>query len=75
MVLESKFVPLTVSVKAAPPTVAEVGLVPEIVGEAACTVKLLVELVPAVVVTAMLIVPVEAIRFAGTAAVTWLALT
>lgn len=75
MVLESKFVPLTVSVKAAPPTVAEVGLVPEMVGEAACTVKLLVELVPAAVVTAMLIVPAEAIRLAGTAAVIWLALT
>ena len=75
LVLESKFVPLTVSVKAAPPTVADVGLMLVMAAAAACTVKLLAALVPVVVVTTMLAVPAEAIRFAGTEAVTWFALT
>ena len=73
--LESKFVPVTFSVKDAPPAVAEIGSVLPMVGLPRLTVKLLAALVPAVVVTVMLAVTGEAIRLAGTAAETCVALT
>lgn len=75
MALESKFVPLTVSVNAAPPAVADEGVIPVMVGVPDCMVMVLAPLVPAVVDTEMLAVPAEAIRLAGTAAVSCVALT
>ena len=71
----SKFVPLTVRVKAAPPIVAEVGEMPVIVGAPAI---LIVNVEPADVppdpVTVIVAEPEVAIRLAGTAAVSWVAL-
>jgi hypothetical protein len=72
---EAKFVPLIVRVKAAPPAAAELGLRLVMVGITELMVNLAAADVPPVVVTVMLAVPAVAIRPAGTAAVTWLALT
>jgi len=74
--LESKPVPLTFNRKAEPPTVADAGSRVEIVGTPACWMVMLpAELVPALVATVMLAVPVEAMRLAGTAAVSCVELT
>jgi hypothetical protein len=69
-------VPFTVRVKAAPPAVAEVGLRLVIAGVAALIVKVAAadELAPGFVTTT-LAVPAAAIRLAGTAAVSCVALT
>ena len=72
--LESKLEPFTVSVKAEPPTVTDVGLMVVIVGAPSWIVKVLTALVPAFVVTLILAVPTEAIRLAGTFAVTFVPL-
>ena len=61
--------PLTVSLKAAPPAVAELGLKLVMVGGGGMIVNVDPFEVPAVVVTVMLAVPAVAIRLAGTAAV------
>lgn len=71
----TKFVPLTVSVKAAPPAFAELGLRLVMVDGGVLMVNVAPPEVPAVVVTVTLAVPAVAIRPAGTAAVSWLALT
>jgi hypothetical protein len=71
---DTKPEPFTVSVKAAPPAVAVLGLRLVIAGPA-----LIVNVAPADVtpplVTAMVAVPAEAIKLAGTDAVTWVPLT
>ena len=73
---ETKFVPLIVRVKAAPPAVTELGLKLAIVGGGG---GLMVNVdpaeVPPGVATVTLAVPAVAIRLAGTAAVSCLALT
>jgi len=71
---ETKFVPLTVRVKAAPPAVAELGLRLVIVGGGGLMVNVAPADVPIAVVTVTLTVPAVAIRLAGTAAVSWLTL-
>ena len=78
VVPESKFVPLIVNVNPAPPAVADEGETLEIVGapsEPLDTVNTAPGDVPAGVVTVTLTEPVVAIRLAGTAAVTCVALT
>jgi hypothetical protein len=67
---ERKFEPFTVSVKAAPPTVADVGLSVVITGAGGLIVNgLCVETVPPVFATVTLALPALAIKLAGTAAV------
>jgi hypothetical protein len=73
---ETKFVPLTVSVNAAPPAVAELGL--KLVTVGACTALMVNVAAPEVTpedVTVTFAVPAVAMRFPGTDAVSWLALT
>ena len=81
---EVKFAPLMVSVKAAPPAVAEVGLriVMEgdvtssaISGEAPPVVLAVAVAVPAAVLTETVAVPAVAARLVGTTVVTCVALT
>jgi hypothetical protein len=73
---ETKRVPLIVRVKAVPPAVAELGLRLVIdTGGAELMVKVAPAEVPPVVVAVTVAVPNVAIRLAGTAAVSWLALT
>lgn len=73
---ERKFVPLTVSVNAAPPAFIVEGLRPEIVGVGMLTGNVVaVDAVPPAFVTVILMLPALAIRLAGTAAVNCVALT
>jgi hypothetical protein len=72
---ETKFIPFTVRVNAGPPDETELGENPVMTGTAGLMVNVDAGDVPAVVVTVTLAVPVVAIRLAGTAAVTWVALT
>ena len=72
---EIKLVPVTVSVNAAPPAVAEAGLRPVMTGAGCEMLKVDAADVPPVVVTVTLAVPAAAIRLAGTVAVNWVALT
>jgi len=67
---EIKFVPVTVSVNAAPPAVAELGLKLVIVGAAGLMVNTLAAEVPPLVVTVTFTVPAVAIMAAVTGAVT-----
>jgi len=71
---EVKFVPVTLSVNAAPPAVAELGLSAVIVGAGGLMVNTLAAEVPPLVVTVTLTVPAEAIIAAVTGAVTVVAL-
>jgi hypothetical protein len=72
---DKKFVPLTVSVNAAPPAFIVEGLRPEIVGVGMLTVKVVaVDAVPPALVAVILMLPALAIRLAGTAAVSCVAL-
>ncbi len=67
---ERKFVPLTVSVNAAPPARAEVGLRPVMVGVGTLIVNVAAaEGLPPVLTAVMLALPALTIRLAGTAAV------
>jgi hypothetical protein len=70
----TKCVPLTVSLKAAPPAVAELGLRLVMVGGGRLMVNVAPADVPPVVVAVTLAVPTVAIRLAGTLAVSWVAL-
>jgi hypothetical protein len=73
---ERKPVPLTVSVKAGPPAVAEVGLRLVITGAAGLIVKVAAaDEAPPGFITTTLATPAAEIRFAGTAAVNCVALT
>ena len=72
---ETKFVPLTVRVKADPPAVVEVGDRPVIVGATAVMVNVAPADVPPELVTVTVAEPGAAIRFAGTTAVNCVALT
>ena len=72
---ETKLVPLIVSVNAAPPAIAEVGLRLVIVGGKGLMVKTFAAEVPPLVVTVTFTVPADPIRPALTVAVTWVALT
>jgi hypothetical protein len=72
---ETKFVPVTVSVKAAPPAVAEAGETVVTVGIPALMVKDAVAEVPPEFVTVTLAVPTLAMSLAGTAAVSCVVLT
>src|ERR1041385_6252521 len=69
-----KPVPLIVSVNAGPPALAELGLRLEITGGAAPIPNGAGADVPPCATTAMLADPAVAIRFAGTDAVSWVAL-
>ena len=73
-VVAVKFVPLMVSVKAALPATAVVGLRLVIVGGGGLTVNVAPAEVPLTLLTVTLAVPVVAIRLAGMAAVNWVAL-
>jgi hypothetical protein len=73
--LETKFVPVTVSVKAAPPAVAVEGESVVTVGVPTLTVKDAADEVPPESVTVMLAVPALAMSLAGTAAVSCVGLT
>jgi hypothetical protein len=73
--VEEKLVPAMVSVKAAPPAMADVGLRLVRVGIGGLMVRVAPEEVPPAVVTVTLAVPVAAIRLAGTAAVNLVVLT
>ena len=75
VVPETKFVPLIVSVKAAPPAFAELGLKLVIVGGGGIMVNVAPAEVPIIVVTVTLAVPGVTIRLAGTAAVSMVELT
>jgi hypothetical protein len=72
---DTKFVPLIVKVKAAPPAVAEAGLKLVIAGGGGLMVNVAPAEVPPPVVTVTLAVPAVAIRLAGTEAVSFAALT
>jgi hypothetical protein len=73
---ERKFVPLTVSVNAAPPAFAVEGLRPEIVGVGMLTGNVVaVDTVPPALVTVIFMLPALAISAAGTAAVNCVELT
>jgi len=73
---ETKFVPLTVSVKAEPPAVVEVGVRLVIVGVPGALMENdAPDDVPAESVTVTVAEPVLAMRLAGTAAVNWVELT
>jgi hypothetical protein len=71
----TKFVPLMVSVRAALPAFAALGLKPVIVGGASSTVNIVPAEVTPSVVTVTLAVPAVAIKLAGTAASSVFALT
>ena len=64
----TKLVPVTVSVKEAPPAAAELGLRRAITGAGGATVKVAGADVPWFVVTVTLVVPAVATRLAGTCA-------
>ena len=70
-----KFVPLMVSVKAAPPATAVVGFRLVMVGGGGLTVKAVPAELPLTLLTVTLIAPAVAIRLAGTAAINCVALT
>ena len=71
VVVEIKLAPLTVSMKSAPPAVADAGLRLVMVGGGAVMVKDALLEAPLTVTVA---VPAVAIRLAGTAAVIWVEL-
>ena len=70
-----KFVPLMVSVKAAPPATAMAGLRLVMEGGGGLTVKAAPAEVPLTLLAVTLAVPALAIRLAGMAAINWVALT
>ncbi len=76
--MPTKLAPLTVRVKAAPPAIAEAGAIEVIDGSGLVVVKFtLLEDPPpgAGLVTLTGATPADAIRVAGTCAVSWVALT
>jgi hypothetical protein len=69
---ERKLVPFTVSVKVAPPAIAEAGLRPVMTGVGATTVNVTAaDGLPLVFVTVMFALPALAMKLAGTDAVNW----
>ncbi len=73
--VEVKFVPVRVSVKAAPPARAMDGLRLVIVGAGGLTVKVKAEETPPALLTVMAAVPTLAISVAGTVAVSCVEVT